>query len=91
MTTLLNFKPAPTPGQATLTVSAAQRSQHKVNPLLFGKFCEHLGTNIYHGMEAQILLNCTFGSWRFSAGDNHPDGGVCAESDRGKIAQRGAA
>ena len=88
MATLFSFKPATTPGQATLTVAAAQRSQHPVNPLLFGKFCEHLGANIYHGMEAQILLNCTFAKWRFSAGDNHPDGGVREESDREKISQR---
>ncbi|MCJ7549347.1 MAG: alpha-N-arabinofuranosidase, partial [Anaerolineae bacterium] len=44
--------------------------------------------NIYHGMDAQILLNCTFSRWRFSAGDNHPDGGVQEQSDRDKITQR---
>ncbi|MFH1571772.1 MAG: hypothetical protein ABIL09_27530, partial [Gemmatimonadota bacterium] len=55
---------------------------------LFGKFCEHLGANIYQGMEAQILLTPTFGRWRFSAGDNHPDGGVREESDRARIEER---
>lgn len=91
MTNLFSFKPAATPGQATLTVVAAQRSRHSVNPWLFGKFCEHLGANVYHGMEAQILFNCAFAQWRFSAGDNHPDGGVREESDREKITRRIAA
>ena len=71
-----------------LTVDASIRSPYPVNPRLYGKFCEHLGANIYHGMEAQILFNCTFGKWQFSAGDGHPDGGICEESDRGWIAQR---
>lgn len=85
---LFSFDPITTPGQAILTVAAAQRSPHRVNPWLFGKFCEHLGANIYHGMEAQLLVNCTFATWRFSAGDNHPDGGVREESDRERILQR---
>ncbi len=88
MTTLFRFEPGTTPGQANLTVETAQRAPHAVNPWLWGKFCEHLGANIYHGMEAQILFNCTFAKWRFSAGDNHPDGGVREESDREKIEQR---
>ena len=71
-----------------LTVDASICSPHPVNPRLYGKFCEHLGANIYHGMEAQILFNCTFGKWQFSAGDGHPDGGVREESDRDQIAQR---
>ena len=85
-----SFEPASTPGRATLTVEAGRRSPHPVNSRLFGKFCEHLGANIYHGMEAQILLNCTFGQWRFAVGE-HPDGGVCAESSREKIERRIAA
>lgn len=64
-----------TSGKAILTIDADTHSIHPVNPWLYGKFCEHLGTNIYHGMEAQILFNCTFGKWRFSV-DNHPDGGA---------------
>jgi hypothetical protein len=32
-------------------------------------------------MEAQILHTLTMARWRFSAGDNHPDGGVREESD----------
>ncbi len=75
-------------GRAELIVDASVRSPHAVHPWLYGKFCEHLGFNIYHGMEAQILFNCTFGRWRFSAGDNHPDGGVCEEGHRESIVQR---
>ncbi len=41
-----------------------------------------------YGMEAQILSNCTFSKWRFSIGDNHRDGGVREETDRGWVEQR---
>ena len=76
-----------TSGKAVLAIDADTRSLHTVNPWLYGKFCEHLGANIYHGMEAQILFNCIFGKWRFSV-DNHPDGGVCEASDRESIERR---
>jgi alpha-N-arabinofuranosidase len=52
---------------------------------LLGKFCEHLHTNILHGMEAQILLNPTFGVWPFSAGDRAPDGGIVVEHEPDRI------
>ena len=85
---LFQHEPIEDAGVAFLTINAGIRSPHTVNPWLYGKFCEHLGTNIYHGMEAQILFNCTFGKWRFSVGDSHPDGGVCEESDRERISRR---
>lgn len=47
-----------------------------VEPELFGKFTEHLGINVYHGMDAQILFNPTFGDWHFEAEDVGPSGGV---------------
>ncbi|MDP6037269.1 MAG: alpha-N-arabinofuranosidase, partial [Candidatus Latescibacteria bacterium] len=75
-----------TPNNAKLSIDANTRASHTVNPLLYGKFCEHLGANIYHGMEAQILFNCTFSKWRFSQ-NNHPDGGVYEASDREQIEQ----
>ena len=87
-TALFHHEASRTPDKARLTVDAGTRAAHSVNPWLLGKFCEHLGANIYHGMEAQILFNATFGKWRFSAGDNHPDGGVCEESDHKGIGQR---
>ncbi|MFH1569212.1 MAG: alpha-N-arabinofuranosidase, partial [Gemmatimonadota bacterium] len=85
---LLAHTPTTAPGRATLKVNVGRPAPHTVPPHLFGKFCEHLGANIYQGMEAQILLNPTFGRWRFSAGDNHPDGGVREESDRARIEER---
>ena len=71
-------------GKAELTIDTKTKSSYSISPLLFGKFCEHLGSNIYQGMEAQILFNCTFGKWIFVNGD-HPDGGISEDSDRGRI------
>jgi alpha-N-arabinofuranosidase len=71
--------------KATLSVDAAKGSEHRVNPFLYGKFCEHLGQNIYHGMDAQILRNPTFSRWQFGAGENLIDGGAIAEIDLKKI------
>ncbi len=59
---------------ARIVVDASRPAPWQVSPFLYGKFCEHLGANIYGGMDAQILQNPTFGRWPFSAGD-HPDGG----------------
>ena len=73
--------------KATLTVDAAKKSAHTVNPYLYGKFSEHLGHNIYHGMDAQILRNPTFGKWRFGAGEDLVDGGERGETNPEKIAQ----
>lgn len=67
--------------KAVLAVDLSVRSPHPVNPLLLGKFCEHLGSNIYNGMDAQILRNPTFAKWRFGGGDGHIDGGVAGVND----------
>ena len=72
--------------RASLTVDGLTRSPYQVSPHLLGKFCEHLGSNIYHGMEAQILVNPTFARWVFSAGDDGIDGGLKPEYDREKMA-----
>jgi len=58
---LFVFTPRSDGRRASLSVDPAVRSDHPVSALLFGKFCEHLGRNIYQGMEAQILYNPTFG------------------------------
>jgi len=58
---LMTFHDAGSSGRATLTLRPEARGEHPVNPLLLGEFCEHLGSNIYQGMEAQILHNPTFG------------------------------
>lgn len=39
------------------------RRGEPVTPRLYGWFCEHLGTNIYQGMDAHVLRNPTFGAW----------------------------
>ncbi len=38
---------------------------------LFGKFTEHLGRNIYHGMWAQVLRNPGFEEWKFFSAREH--------------------
>lgn len=88
MVSLLHVEPNGEVGKARLVVDTSVKSPFPVNPFLFGKFCEHLGANIYHGMDAQILSNPTFGKWQFWAGDDHPDGGTRPMTDRGQIANR---
>jgi alpha-L-arabinofuranosidase len=63
--------------RAELAVDVSMHSDRPISPLLYGKFCEHLGGNIYNGMDAQIVRNPTFGSWPFGGGDA-PDGGYVA-------------
>ncbi len=43
-----------------LEVFADQRGERAISPLLFGKFTEHLGRNVYHGIWAQVLVNPGF-------------------------------
>ncbi|MFA0783382.1 alpha-L-arabinofuranosidase C-terminal domain-containing protein [Fervidibacter sacchari] len=86
--TLLHIEPNGEVGKASLVVDTSIKSPFPVTPRLFGKFCEHLGANIYHGMDAQILDNPTFGKWQFWAGDDHPDGGTRPLTDREQIARR---
>ncbi|MFB6140689.1 MAG: alpha-N-arabinofuranosidase [Halosimplex sp.] len=59
---------------ADVTIDTDRRADYDVEPLLFAKFCEHLGNNIYHGMDAQILFNPVFGEWHFR-GSHVPSGG----------------
>ncbi len=75
----------------TVWIDPTVRSAYRVSPMLLGKFCEHLGANIYHGMEAQILFNPTFGQWSFTAsgpGISRPDGGVACEARMVQIAEQ---
>jgi alpha-N-arabinofuranosidase len=85
------FEHLPASGSATVWIDGSVRSPYRVSPKLFGKFCEHLGSNIYHGMEAQILFNPTFGKWSFTASGpsiSRPDGGIAFESDKARIARQ---
>jgi alpha-L-arabinofuranosidase len=81
---LFVFQPTDDLRKASLVIDRRVRSEVAIHPHLMGKFCEQLGANIYHGMDAQILFNHTFGKWRFFAND-HPDGGVSEQSDRKEI------
>lgn len=78
---LFQFHPSTDPRHASLEINTKRRATVPLHPHLLGKFCEHLGTNIYQGMDAQILFNNTFARWRFASG-KHPDGGVCEASER---------
>ena len=74
------------PSAASVTVDADARADHAVEPYLYGKFCEHLGNNIYQGMEAEILFNPTFGEWHFRAAERRQSGGFVTENDSERIA-----
>ena len=67
----------------------AQRwsSPHPISKYITGKFCEHLGANIYNGMDAQILRNPTFADYPFG-GSEGPSGGADFLSDPKEIASR---
>ena len=41
-------------GKATVHVDVSQRGAEPIPRYLTGKFCEHLGNNIYNGMDAQF-------------------------------------
>lgn len=73
---------------ATLRIRTGDRSPYPIPKYITGKFCEHLGFNIYHGMDAQILHNPTLADYPFSAGEQSPDGGVRFHFDGEQIAKR---
>ena len=75
------------PAQATLRVRAGERAAHPIPREMTGKFAEHLGHNIYHGMDAQVLLNPTFAPFPFWTGQMTPDGVTLFHSERDKINQ----
>jgi alpha-L-arabinofuranosidase len=70
---------------ATLRVRAAERSPHRIPAYITGKFAEHLGWNIYNGMDAQILRNPTFADYPFWSGQMTPDGVTKFRDDDDKI------
>jgi alpha-N-arabinofuranosidase len=82
---LFEHVPGTDDGQATVVIDLTRRAERPISPLLYGKFCEHLGSNIYNGMDAQILLNPTFGQWAFGAGDDTVNGGSRLETDPVRI------
>lgn len=50
-----------------LDVDPAHRAAEPIPRLLFGKFTEHLGRNIYNGQWAQVLRNPSFERWNYFA------------------------
>lgn len=72
-------------GPASITVDLDHRGDRPISRYLTGKFCEHLGSNIYNGMDAQILRNHTFAAYAFRSGNNHPDGGAMFHGDPSAI------
>jgi len=64
-----NFKPfifkKSQKSKTDIIINTNNKSDKPLNRLLFGKFAEHLGNNIYNGMWAQILKNPVFAPWHF--------------------------
>ncbi len=73
--------------ETTLVVHAADRASMRIPRFLTGKFAEHLGNNIYNGMDAQILRNPTFAAWPFATGQQSPDGIATFQYERERISQ----
>jgi len=55
--------------RAEVEVFPSRRARERVSRLLYGKFCEHLGSNIYNGIWAQVLRNPGFEPWHFFGND----------------------
>ncbi|MBI4552700.1 MAG: hypothetical protein HY710_10595 [Candidatus Latescibacteria bacterium] len=53
--------------RSTIDVFPNERAPDPVPRFLYGKFCEHLGWNIYNGMWAQALRNPGFEGWDYVA------------------------
>src|ERR1041384_374424 len=60
--------------RAVLRVHANDRSTERIPKFITGKFAEHLGWNIYNGMDAQVLRNSTFADYPFWTGEMTADG-----------------
>ena len=71
--------------RATLRVVATERRANPIARFMTGKFCEHLGSNIYNGMSAQIVRNPTFADFPFWGGAISPDGRTMFQSEDQKI------
>ena len=76
------------PTSAVVRIGSAADNAPRVPEFLTGKFCEHLGANIYNGMQAQVLKNPTFGDVPFARAGLHADGGVKFFVDDDTIAER---
>jgi alpha-N-arabinofuranosidase len=78
--------PPETPLRAEVAVLGPTPGAAAIPREITGKFCEHLGTNIYNGMDSQILRNPTLADWPFASGQTTPDGIVTFLHDPTRIA-----
>jgi hypothetical protein len=70
-----------TGGVSAIELTPHRRAETSVNPLLYGKFAEHLAWNVSHGMTAQLLYNPTFERWWFRSANATSDGGFAESTD----------
>lgn len=73
------------PAQAVIRVLPDQPAPGPIPREITGKFAEHLGFNIYNGMDAQILRNPTFADYPFWNGQMTPDGVTKFHADDQRI------
>ncbi|RKD88928.1 alpha-L-arabinofuranosidase C-terminal domain-containing protein [Halopiger aswanensis] len=75
--------------RATVRLDPSRRGD-EVSPELYGKFGEHLYTprNVTNVLEAQVLFNPTFGSWKFGDQQYGADGGNSELADPDAIDER---
>jgi alpha-L-arabinofuranosidase len=73
-TVIRRVSPSDSQTNASLVVNTQDRSAFTIPKFITGKFCEHLGNNIYNGMDAQILRNSTLADYPFWSGQASPDG-----------------
>ncbi len=84
---LRQVKETSDPHHARIRVLAGQKMSSPIARWITGKFCEHLGANIYNGMEAQILRNPTFADYPIWNGQMSFDGVTKFHTDEEKIGQ----
>jgi alpha-L-arabinofuranosidase len=82
---LREWRPTDDPAQATIRVRPEERAPFSIPKEITGKFAEHLGLNIYNGMDAQILRNPTFADYPFWDGQMTPDGVTKFQTDAHRI------
>lgn len=70
---------------AEVRVRAGEPAGQAIPKYITGKFCEHLGDNVYHGMDAQVLRNPTFGDFPFWTGEMTPEGLTAFHTERDQI------
>ncbi len=74
--------------EAMVRIRAGQQAPQPISKYITGKFCEHLGTNIYNGMDAQILRNPTLAEYPFGTGQVTPDGIEAFQADQKQIVRQ---